>query len=580
MRPAGHTFDTPVLKDLSFLKKWRLLGPFWSTASVLGQSGRWLQGQKQRSQLQQHREQEARRLDQERRLQASLRREESLQERRLLRQLQLEATHTDSLDDTEEKIDRQRQLEQEERMAKELARIKYEKQREEKMRQDIIKNSSELQKLESKLKTAYLNKDIAAQVAEKEATRLEAMRKEADFVRKMKSEYERVTVEQLKLKEKHEEELVQHQRALDQQLMEKERQRQEDYEEFLKEKLMVDEIIRKIYEEDQMAQQQKLEKVRATQQDIDEFRRQQAEWRRMEQEKTEEENRRIMEFARQKQHMEDTKITKMKEREEAMEYCRKMVCEKIERDRQEREEMERLREELYLEEQEEANRQREIEEMEKKIRERLMMQQTCQEQLALQEMRRGAEKEEDEAFKKMLMAKFAEDDQIEQMNDRKRRMKQLEHRREAEKLMEDKRRQREADMELEAKERAIEQEKEALRRQIIEEERQKLLQRHATKLLGYFPKGLLQEKDLEHLDEDFRKNFKTHSADLFCEEGWDEDDETCLLQFSTRGQCVVLQWVSPRGGVAFFRRPRCSRAPVPPAPVSRAERRMTESPAA
>lgn len=42
--------------------------------------------------------------------------------------------------------------------------------------------------------------------------------------------------------------------------------------------------------------------------------------------------------------------------------------------------------------------------------------------------------------------------------------------------------------ELEAKEKAIEEERQALRRQIIEEERQRLLKRHATKLLGYLPK--------------------------------------------------------------------------------------------
>lgn len=84
--------------------------------------------------------------------------------------------------------------------------------------------------------------------------------------------------------------------------------------------------------------------------------------------------------------------------------------------------------------------------MEKKIRQRLMMQQTFQQQLAFKEMQRQAEKEEEEAFRKMMMAKFAEDDRIEQMNAQKRRMKQLEHKREVEKLIEDRRRQREADM--------------------------------------------------------------------------------------------------------------------------------------
>lgn len=42
--------------------------------------------------------------------------------------------------------------------------------------------------------------------------------------------------------------------------------------------------------------------------------------------------------------------------------------------------------------------------------------------------------------------------------------------------------------ELEAKEEAMEREREAQRLRIVEEERQKLLKRHATQLLGHLPK--------------------------------------------------------------------------------------------
>lgn len=83
--------------------------------------------------------------------------------------------------------------------------------------------------------------------------------------------------------------------------------------------------------------------------------------------------------------------------------------------------------------------------MEEKIRQRLMMQKTCQQQMAFKEMQRQAEKGEEEAFRKMMLARFAEDDRIEQMNAQKRRMKQLEHRREVEKLIEERRQQHEAD---------------------------------------------------------------------------------------------------------------------------------------
>lgn len=84
--------------------------------------------------------------------------------------------------------------------------------------------------------------------------------------------------------------------------------------------------------------------------------------------------------------------------------------------------------------------------MEKKIRQRLEIQQSCQEQQAFKEMQRQAEKEEEEAIRKAMMAKYAEDDRIEQMSAQRRRMKQLEHKREVEKLMEARRLQRQADM--------------------------------------------------------------------------------------------------------------------------------------
>lgn len=71
--------------------------------------------------------------------------------------------------------------------------------------------------------------------------------------------------------------------------------------------------------------QLKLEKIKATQQHIEEFKRQQSEWRRMEEEQMEAENRRIMEFASQQQHMEEARMAKMKEREEAKEHLLKLV---------------------------------------------------------------------------------------------------------------------------------------------------------------------------------------------------------------------------------------------------------------
>lgn len=73
------------------------------------------------------------------------------------------------------------------------------------------------------------------------------------------------------------------------------------------------------------------------------------------------------------------------------------------------------------------------------------MERAYQEALAFKEMRTQAEREEEDRYRRTMMAKFAEDDRLHQMNAQRRRMKQLEHKREVERLIEDRRRQHQAE---------------------------------------------------------------------------------------------------------------------------------------
>lgn len=108
--------------------------------------------------------------------------------------------------------------------------------------------------------------------------------------------------------------------------------------------------------------------------------------------------------------------------------------------------------------------------------------------MRLKAEREQAQRDEEQRFREEMLAKFAEDDRLEQMNAQKRRMKQLEHRRAVERLIEDRRRQFQAEKEAELEARRDEERMELLRREIVEEERQKLLKEHAAHLLGYLPK--------------------------------------------------------------------------------------------
>ena len=67
----------------------------------------------------------------------------------------------------------------------------------------------------------------------------------------MLREYEKATEIELQKEKERYVQSVHYQQELESQLEEQERKKQEAYEEFLKEKLMIDEICRKIYEEDQ-----------------------------------------------------------------------------------------------------------------------------------------------------------------------------------------------------------------------------------------------------------------------------------------------------------------------------------------
>lgn len=74
--------------------------------------------------------------------------------------------------------------------------------------------------------------------------------RDAEIAKMMKAEAERAAeADVIKEKEKYHER-VRYQQQLEKQLEEQELNKQKAYEEFLKEKLMIDEIVRKIYEED------------------------------------------------------------------------------------------------------------------------------------------------------------------------------------------------------------------------------------------------------------------------------------------------------------------------------------------
>ena len=208
-----------------------------------------------------------------------------------------------------------------------------------------------------------------------------------------------------------------------------------------------------------------------------------------------------------------------KAKEEMVDKLQQKLFDQIESEAKYRDEMDRVRQELYLEEQEQAVRHKERAEFERKLRQRLELQREHHEQVQFKQMREEAERREEESIKNQMLEKFATDDKIELMNAQKRRMKQLEHKRQVEALLEDRRHRLNIEKQRELNERIESDKLDNYKRQIIEEERAKLLREHATKLLGYLPKGVIRDtNDLNLMGDDFKQQYQKRQVDFFGDE--------------------------------------------------------------
>lgn len=409
--------------------------------------------------------------------------------------------------------------EQEMRLANELERLKLEQLKDSKLRQQLRESSYEIRQLESKLREGYVNKERHAQMAEKEAHKFDSLVEDAEIMKRMKAEAERAAYEQGVRDQAQFVENRKYKQDIHKQIEEKEEAKQKAYEEFLKEKLLVDEIVRKLYEEDQREIERKMLSQQATKEYIHEFKKQREAWKQQEKEIMEAENRKIQEYAKEQKHRDDVLQANKKAKEEQVEKLQQKLFDQIESEAKYREEMEQVREELYLEEQEQAVRHKERAEFERKVRQRLEMQQEHFEQVQFKAMREEAERAEEEKIKNQMLEKFAADDRIEQMNAQKRRMKQLEHKRQVENLLEDRRHRLNIEKQRELNERIESDKLENHKRQIIEEERAKLLQEHAVKLLGYLPKGVIRNSgDLDLMGSDFKRQYQKRQVNFFGDE--------------------------------------------------------------
>lgn len=425
-------------------------------------------------------------------------------------------------------------LAQDEALAQELARRNVEKVRHQKNVQRVVEQSEELRDLEAKLKVAYMNKERDVQILESAKLVEEQRTDDARVAEEMEKDRQRGLKAEAYRAYLRTQDGVLMRQELDVQMIEKEERKKLAYEEFLKEKSMVDEVVERILAEDaaeKHAREAKEAEIRA---DIADFVATSEKMKEGRMKIIEAENKEIRAYAQvcfaarnsrarnsssaqfgaqfsdrpthppvpppPPAQMVMQRETELRMQRESEQNKKDAILERLSSDmakaQREADELENLRNELVVQETEERIIQKEKEKFERTVQQRLDIALANEYQRQLKSIRREEEKKEEDEFRLAMMKKFEEDDRLDELNARKRREKQMEHRREIERLLEKRREAYEAERARGLEEKALEERHAALRTQIIEEERRRMIANHAKNLgLQHLPRGILENAD-------------------------------------------------------------------------------------
>jgi|Transcript_76726 hypothetical protein len=420
-----------------------------------------------------------------------------------LKQYHMEMQEREGLQKAEEEhLKRQRAVQREAALADALGRKKIAELREEKEVQRIREEAPELRALRQKLAAAQMNQQREMQLVQKKEQDLQDKQMEQTLAQEMEQVRMKAQKQDDDREAKRKENWKISADVLQQQMEERDMAKVAAYQEFLREKHMVDEIVRKIEEEDKNEQIERMNKQRQTREYIAEYLRDRERVKAEDKARQEEEDRQILAFMAEQNRRKEDQSAKTRQKMREQELLLQTQSEAIAEERRKKEEMEDILIEYYQELKEEKDREAEQARIEKRLRDRVAMIEANEYQKQIKAAKVEGERKEEENFRRMMMDKFAEDDRLEQMNAMKRNQRRAEHNREVQRLIDEKRAMREAERQREMEDIATEREREDRRRAIIEQERQRLLEEHATKLAAYLPKGVLQEDDIARLGLD------------------------------------------------------------------------------
>ena len=391
-------------------------------------------------------------------------------------------------------------------LAIEMDKEKNDEERRAREIQRICEDAPELRDLERALKIAYMNKDRAAQHEEKnviatlEAKRIQQIEDSMELDRVDALQHEANKIEARK-KLFEEQRIVLQQQIKEREALLVEAQKQEEMD-----KEMVNEIVRKINEDDIRditLRKKKQDELAAMVRAYEEQRKVElAERKRAEKE----EEDKIREYNRFMDSRNAGVAAKKQAKKDEEDRILAKIVEETERKRQADEEFNNLRDMLWEEELEAKKRQMEEEKRKQSRQMKIEMMDANSRMLDLKVEAKKREQENEARMVSLMRKKFAEDDARERAEEGKRRDQKLHHMTLIERQRMDRQEMYDREKKAETQAELDMREKEEYRKRVILEARKRLLEEHASKLDGFMPGGAFGSKEEYELFQNVASN--------------------------------------------------------------------------
>jgi hypothetical protein len=301
-----------------------------------------------------------------------------------------------------------------------------------------------------------------------------------------------IELERQKEKEKEEKrkaEMLKTKYSIQQQILDREKTRQESKKEYEKDKQDVENMINNIIKEDLLAKEEFNRKRHIARKYMEEaYARKE-----LEKQKNKEEEMLLKEKERQYQEdmqkREDDRNNQRAQKQFEKDKIFNKLCEKEAQRKAEEDYWENIRNELYLEQENKKLKMAEQAEKDKKQRQKEEMIESALQHKKSKEENKKKELEMEEEFKKKYMEKLAEEEKLEKLNAQRRRQKELDLKIEVERQWQDKLKQYQLQKEQQLKNLEKLKMEEEAKRYIIEQEKQRLIKENENLLKSYYPLG-------------------------------------------------------------------------------------------